>query len=68
MTKWKCWPWLRAALIRAARTAAQAIITLVGTDMANLLTFDWKQIAGLAGGMAFVSILTSIAGLPEVKN
>ena len=60
--------WLKAAGIRAAKTAAQAVIVLTGTDAVNILTLDWKQIIGVAAGMAFVSILTSVAGLPEVKN
>lgn len=60
--------WLRAALIRAAKTACQAVIVLTGTDAVNILTLDWAQIGGIAAGMAFVSILTSVAGLPEVKD
>ena len=58
--------WARAAGIRALRTAAQAILVLTGTDAVNLLTLDWVQIGGVAAGMAFVSLLTSVAGLPEV--
>lgn len=58
--------WLKAASIRAAKTAAQAVIVLTGTDAVNILTLDWGQILGVAAGMAFVSILTSVAGLPEV--
>ena len=59
--------WLYAAGIRAIRSAAQAVILLTGTDAVNFITLDWVQIAGVAAGMAFVSLLTSIAGLPEVK-
>ena len=58
--------WAKAAGIRALRTAAQAILVLTGTDAVNLLTLDWVQIGGVAAGMAFVSLLTSVAGLPEV--
>lgn len=59
--------WAKAAGIRALRTAAQAILVLTGTDAVNLLTLDWVQIGGVAAGMAFVSLLTSVAGLPEVE-
>ena len=59
--------WLHAAGIRAVKTAAQAVIVLTGTDAVNVLTLDWVQIAGVAAGMAFVSLLTSLAGLPELK-
>ena len=60
--------WARAAGIRALRTAAQAILVLTGTDAVNILTLDWVQIGGIAAGMAFVSLLTSVAGLPEVSE
>ena len=60
--------WLYAAGIRAVRSAAQAVILLTGTDMVNFVTLDWVQIAGVAAGMAFVSMLTSVAGLPELKE
>lgn len=60
--------WIRCAAIRAARTAAQAVLILTGTDAVNILTLDWKQIFGVAAGMAMTSMLMSIAGLPEVKE
>ena len=60
--------WIRAAGMRAIKTAAQAILVLTGSDMVNILTMDWVQIAGVAAGMAFVSMLTSLAGLPELKE
>ena len=60
--------WVHAAGIRAIKTAAQALLVLTGSDMVNILTLDWVQIAGVAAGMAFVSLLTSLAGLPELKE
>lgn len=60
--------WLKAAGIRAVKTAAEAIIILTGTDMVNFLTLDWVQIGGVALGMAFVSVLISIIGIPEVND
>lgn len=60
--------WIKAAGIRAAKTAAQAVLVLTGTDAVNILTLDWVQIVGIALGMAFASLLTSIAGLPELKE
>ena len=60
--------WIRAAGVRAIKSAAQAVIVLTGTDAVNVLTLDWVQIAGVAVGMAFVSLLTSLAGLPELKE
>lgn len=68
MTKTFIVKWIHAAGIRAIKTAAQAVIVLTGTDAVNVLTLDWVQIAGVAAGMAFVSLLTSLAGLPELKE
>lgn len=67
MTKNYVIKWIHAAGIRAIKTAAQALLVLTGSDMVNILTLDWVQIAGVAAGMAFVSLLTSLAGLPELK-
>lgn len=68
MTKNYIMKWIHAASMRAIKTAAQAVIVLTGTDAVNVLTLDWVQIAGVAAGMAFVSLLTSLAGLPELKE
>ena len=68
MTKEYVIKWIHAAGVRAVKTAAQALLVLTGSDMVNILTLDWSQIAGVAVGMAFVSLLTSLAGLPELKT
>lgn len=68
MTKEYVMKWIYAAGMRAIKTAAQAVLVLTGSDMVNILTLDWVQIAGVAAGMAFVSLLMSIAGLPELKE
>lgn len=68
MTKEYVIKWIHAAGVRAIKTAAQALLVLTGSDMVNILTLDWSQIAGVAVGMAFVSLLTSLAGLPELKS
>ena len=60
--------WLIAALIRAIRTFAQTLITLIGSDYINIIEIDWVKILGIAGTTALVSILMSITGLPEVKE
>ena len=68
MTKDFFMKWLHAAGVRAIKTAAQAVLVLTGSDMVNILTMDWVQIFGVAAGMAFVSLLMSVAGLPELKS
>lgn len=60
---------IRAALIRAARTAAQAALGVLGAGAVDIIAVDWQALASIAGGAALVSILTSIAGgLPEVDQ
>lgn len=60
--------WLRAALIRAVRTFAEAMLSYIGTGALVLGDVNW--IAALsAGAMGFIlAILLAVAGLPEVEN
>lgn len=67
MNKKKFLKWLKAAGIRAVKTMAQTAIAAVGSS-AVISAVDWKVTISttvLAGGL---SLLTSIAGLPEVKE
>ena len=54
--------WVQAAGIRAVKTVAQAAVAGIGTA-AVMGAVDWKYV--LAG---VVSMLTSVAGLPELKE
>ena len=59
--------WFKAAGIRAIKTVAQTAVATIGTT-AVISAVDWKIVVSssiLAGG---VSLLTSVAGLPEVKE
>lgn len=60
--------WLRAALVRALRTAAQTAVSLVGTGAVGFTDLDWVHIASVSGVAAVASLLTSVAGLPEVGD
>lgn len=60
--------WGRAALVRAIKTAAQTAVSLIGTGAVGFTDLDWMQIASVSGVAAVVSLLTSIAGLPEVAD
>jgi hypothetical protein len=66
MVDWK--EWAKAALIRAIRTFAEAMIAYIGTGALVLQDVNW--IAALsAGGMGFVMAwLLALTGLPEVKT
>ena len=61
--------WVKAAVVRAIKTFAQtavATIATIGTTL--LLDVDWKLVISTATLAGILSILTSVAGLPEVKN
>lgn len=59
--------WFKAAGVRALKTVAQTAVATIGT--AALLTeVDWEFIASAAALAGVLSFLTSISGLPEVKE
>lgn len=59
--------WLKAAGIRAIKTVAQAAVASIGT--AGVIgDIDWKYVISTAILAGVLSILTSIGGLPEIKN
>lgn len=59
--------WAKAAAIRAIRTVAQTAIATIGTS-AVFAEVDWRIVGSAALLAGVLSILTSIAGLPEVKD
>lgn len=60
--------WWKAALIRAVKTMAQAAVALIGTGAVGFTDLDWIRILSISGVTGLLSILTSIAGLPEVEK
>lgn len=58
--------WLKAAGIRALKTVAQAAIATIGTG-AVLSDIDWKLVISASIVAGILSLLTSTAGLPELK-
>jgi hypothetical protein len=59
--------WLRAAAIRAVRTVAQAAVSLIGVG-AVMSDIDWLRVASASLLAGILSLLTSVAGLPEVDG
>lgn len=64
-TYWK--NWIKAAGVRAVKTVAQTAIGVIGSS-AVFSAVDWKVVASASILAGVVSVLTSIAGLPEVKE
>ena len=59
--------WFKAAGIRAIKTIAQTAIATIGTA-AVLGDVNWVMVASAAALAGVLSLLTSVAGVPEIKN
>lgn len=59
--------WIKAAGIRALKTMAQTAIATIGTT-ALLTEVNWAVVGSASVLAGLLSILTSVAGLPEVKE
>lgn len=59
--------WIKAAGIRALKTLAQAAIAMIGTS-AVLDEVNWVMVASASALAAILSLLTSVAGLPELEE
>lgn len=60
--------WIRCAGIRAAKTVAQAAVSMLSAGMVGILDVDWLNVISVSLMAGMTSLLTSIAGLPELKE
>lgn len=67
MTKIFTKEWFIAAGIRALRTLAQTAVATIGTS-AVMSAVDWRMVVSASILAAILSLLTSLAGLPEVPD
>ena len=59
--------WIKAAAVRAIKTVAQTAVATIGTA-AVLGEVDWLVVASASVLAGLLSLLTSVAGLPEVTE
>lgn len=59
--------WIKAASVRAIKTVAQTAVATIGTA-AVMGQVDWVMVASASALAGILSMLTSVAGLPELKE
>lgn len=59
--------WIKAAGVRAVKTMAQTAVGLIPAAV-SITAVDWKVVVGSAALAGVVSVLTSVAGIPECKS
>lgn len=59
--------WIKAAGVRCIKTVAQTCVAMIGTS-AVLGDVNWIMVCSASALAGILSVLTSVAGLPEVKE
>ena len=59
--------WIKAASVRALKTFAQTAVSMMTVGQA-VIDVNWVNVLSVSAVAAVISILTSVAGLPEVEE
>ena len=59
--------WIKASAVRAVKTMAQTAVATIGTS-AVMGDVNWLMVASASALSGIISILTSVAGIPEVEG
>lgn len=59
--------WWKAAGVRAVKTVAQTAVAMIGTSVV-ISEVNWAMVASASALAGILSLLTSVAGLPEIKE
>lgn len=61
--------WWKAAAVRSIKTIAQTALSVIGIDsLVSVSEVDWRYVVSVSFVAGILSLLTSIAGLPEVET
>ena len=60
--------WFKAAGIRAIKTVAQTAVAMLTGEMVGIVEVNWLNVLSVSAMAGVVSLLTSVAGLPELKE
>ena len=63
---WK--EWFKKAGVRAVKTAAQTAVSAIGATGILIHEVNWAIVASAAAGAAALSLMMSLAGLPEIET
>ena len=68
MMKCEFLTWFKAAGVRALKTVAQTAVGMLSGEMLGIMDADWLAVLSVAAMAGVVSLLTSVAGLPELTQ
>ena len=60
--------WAVSALTRAVKTGAQTLVALIGTGAVGITELNWLSLLSVTATAVVLSLLTSLAGVPEVED